>query len=193
VEAGERAVQPIKDLAPEVDLIQPMPYTAFQAIVDGTAPPGMRSYWRGEYMPELSDDAIEVFADHAPALVAAGFPLTQALFFRIGQAVKAVPEAATAFSHRDAEYMLHPICVWSDPANDDRMIAASRALCDAMRPFTTGAAYLNFSAEDRVREAFGADKYARLVALKDRYDPDNLFRLNHNIVPSQPVDEPALA
>jgi FAD/FMN-containing dehydrogenase len=193
VNAGEHAVRPIKDLAPEVDLIQPMPYTAFQAIVDATAPPGMRSYWRGEYMHELTDDAIEVFAGRAPELVAAGFPLTQALFFRIGQAVKAVPEEGTAFSHRDAEYMLHPICVWSDPADDDRMIAGSRAFCDAMRPFTTGAAYLNFSAEDRVREAFGVAKYARLVALKDRYDPDNLFRLNQNIVPSQQVGELALA
>jgi FAD/FMN-containing dehydrogenase len=170
-----------------------MPYTAFQAIVDATAPPGMRSYWRGEYMDDLTDDAIAVFADRAPEVVAAGFPLTQTLFFRIGQAVKAVPDAATAFSHRDADYMFHPICVWNDRADDERMISASRALCDAMRPFTTGAAYLNFTAEDRVREAFGADKYARLVALKDRYDPDNLFRLNQNIVPSRQVGEPALA
>jgi FAD/FMN-containing dehydrogenase len=193
VNAGQRAVQPLKDLAPEVDLIQPMPYTAFQAIVDAAAPPGMRSFWRGEYMDDLTDDAIEVFADRAPELVAAGFPLTQTLFFRIGQAIKAVPDHATAFPHRDAEYMFHPICVWNDRANDERMITASRALCDAMRPFTTGAAYLNFTAEDRVREAFGADKYARLVALKDRYDPDNLFRLNQNIVPSRQVGEPALA
>jgi FAD/FMN-containing dehydrogenase len=193
VDAGERAVQPFKDLAPEVDLIQPMPYTAFQAIVDATAPPGMRSYWRGEYMNELTDEAIEVFVDHAPELVAAGSPLTQTLFFRLGQAVKAVPAAATAFSHRNAEYMFHPICMWNDPADDERMITASRALCDTMRPFTTGAPYLNFTAEDRVREAFGADNYARLVAVKDRYDPDNLFRLNQNIVPSPPAAEPALA
>jgi FAD/FMN-containing dehydrogenase len=193
VHAGERAVQPLKNLAPEVDLIQPMPYTAFQAIVDATAPPGLRSYWRGEYMDDLTDEAIEVFANRAPELVAAGFPLTQTLFFRIGQGVKAVPDHATAFSHRDAEYMFHPICVWNDPADDERMIAASRELCNAMRPFTTGAAYLNFTAEDRVREAFGEDKYARLVALKDRYDPDNLFRLNQNIVPSQQVGEPVLA
>jgi len=190
---GERAVQPLKDLAPEVDLIQPMPYTAFQAIVDASTPPGMRSYWRGEYMNRLTDEAIEVFAAHAPELVAAGAPLTQTLFFRLGQAVKDVPDDATAFSHHDAEYMFHPICIWSDPADDERMIAASRALCAAMRPYTTGAAYLNFTAEDRVREAFGADKYARLVALKDRYDPGNLFRLNQNIQPSRHVGEPAAA
>jgi FAD/FMN-containing dehydrogenase len=193
VNEGERAVAPLKDLGPEVDLIQPMPYTAFQAIVDATAPPGMRSYWRGEYMNELTDEAIDAFTARAPDLVAAGFPLTQTLFFRLGQAVKAVSDEATAFSHRDANYMFHPICVWPDAAADDRMIAASRALCEVMRPFTTGAAYMNFTAEDRVREAFGASKYARLVALKDRYDPDNLFRLNPNIVPSQQVGQPALA
>jgi FAD/FMN-containing dehydrogenase len=135
-------------------------------------------------MNELPDEAIEVFADRAPGLVAAGVPFTQTLFFRIGQAVKAVPDDTTALSHRGAEYMFHPITMWSDRADDDRMIAGSRALCDSMRPFTTGAAYLNFTLEDRVREAFGADKYARLVALKDRYDPDNLFRLNQNIPPA---------
>jgi FAD/FMN-containing dehydrogenase len=192
-DAGARSVQPIKDLSPEVDLIQPMPYAAFQGMLDATAPPGMRSYWRGEYMNELSDEAIDVYADHAPELAASGFPLTQLLFFRIGQAVKAVPDEATPFSHRDAEYMFHPICVWSDSADDDRMIAGSRAFCDAMRPFTTGAAYLNFSLEDRVRDAFGPEKYERLVALKNRYDPENLFRLNQNIVPTQRAGEAALA
>jgi FAD/FMN-containing dehydrogenase len=190
---GARFVQPLKDLGPTVDLIQPMPYTAFQAMLDGAAPPGQRSYWRGEYMDVLTDDAIETFAQHAPGVAEAGVPLSQMLFFRIGQGVKTVPDAATAFSHRDAEYMFHPISVWSDPADDERVIAASRAFCDAMRPYTTGAAYLNFTGEDRVREAFGEEKYARLVALKDRYDPDNLFRLNQNIRPSTQTGEPALA
>ena len=73
------------------------------------------------------------------------------------------------------------------------MIAANRAFCDAIRPFSTGAAYLNFTPEDRVRDAYGEAKYARLVALKDRYDPDNLFRLNQNIKPSRQAGEPALA
>jgi FAD/FMN-containing dehydrogenase len=80
--------------------------------------------------------------------------------------------------------LFHPITVWNTPADDQRLIGASRALCDALRPFTTGGAYLNFTPEDRVREGYGEAKYARLVALKDRYDPDNLFRLNQNITPS---------
>jgi FAD/FMN-containing dehydrogenase len=120
-------------------------------------------------------------------------PLSQMIIFRIGQAIKRVPDDATAFSHRDAEYLFHPISVWDDPAHDVDVIAANREFCDAMRPHTTGAAYLNFSPEDRVRDAYGAEKYAKLVALKDKYDPDNLFRLNQNIKPSGKTGEPALA
>jgi hypothetical protein len=154
----------------------------------------MRNYWRGEYGTSLSDDAIDTFLDHAPSLVAAGFPLTQALLFRIGQGIAAVSEDESAFSHRDANYLFHPLALWPDPAKDDEMIAASRAFAEAMRPFGPGAAYLNFTPEqDRVRDAFGEAKHARLVALKDKYDPENLFRLNHNIKPSRHAGEPALA
>jgi FAD/FMN-containing dehydrogenase len=192
-EDGASSIGALKAMAPEVDLIQPMPYTAFQAMLDASAPPGQRSYWRGEYMSTLGDDAIETFATRAPEVVTAGFPFSQMIFFRIGQAVKAMPEDATAFPHRDADYMFHPITVWSDAADDELLIAGARAFCEAMRPYTTGMAYLNFTGEDRVREAFGEEKYARLVALKDRYDPDNLFRLNQNVVPSAHAGEPMLA
>jgi FAD/FMN-containing dehydrogenase len=116
------------------------------------------------------------------------------IIFRVGQGVAAVPEEATAFSHRDANYLFHPITVWAHPADDEQMIAASRAFAAAMRPFSTGASYLNFTHEaDRVRDGYGDGKYARLVALKDRYDPANLFRLNQNIRPSRPAAELALA
>jgi FAD/FMN-containing dehydrogenase len=191
---GATVVQPLKDLRPEVDLIGPMPYTAFQAMLDASAPKGWRSYWRGEYMRGLPDEAITTFVAHAPRTAGAAIPFSQVLMFRIGQGVAAMPDDATAFSHRDADYLFHPISVWNDPADDERLIAANRAFADAMRPFSTGAAYLNFTPEaDRVRDAYGDAKYARLVALKDRYDPENLFRLNQNIKPSTQASEPALA
>jgi FAD/FMN-containing dehydrogenase len=193
-EEGTRAAAPLRALSPVVDLIQPMPYTAFQAMVDPMAPKGFRSYWRGEYMSALTDEAIATFLEHAPEVTAAAAPLSQALLFRLGQGVTAVPDDAAAFSHRDAGYMFHPITMWSDPRDDERLIAAARALAERMRPFGTGGAYLNFTHEaDRVRDAYGERKYALLVALKDRYDPDNLFRLNQNIVPSAQAGEPALA
>jgi FAD/FMN-containing dehydrogenase len=184
---GRDIMQPLKDLGPAVDLIQPMPYTAFQSILDPMAPKGYRSYWRGEYVNDLSDGAIETFIRHAAELAAAAKPLSQMLIFRIGQGVAAIADGATAFSHRGANYLFHPISMWQQPTDDERLIVASRAFCEAMRPFSTGGAYLNFTPEDRVRDAYGAAKYARLVALKDRYDPDNLFRLNQNIKPTLPT------
>jgi FAD/FMN-containing dehydrogenase len=184
-EKGAEIFAPLKALAPAVDLVQPMPYTAFQAMVDPMAPKGFRSYWRGEYLPRLADDAIATVLPGARALVGSAQPLTQMVVFRIGQGVAAVADDATAFSHRDANYMLHPITMWQAAADDARLIAASRAFCDTMRPFASGGAYLNFTAEDRVRDAYGATTYARLVELKDRYDPENLFRLNQNIKPSR--------
>ncbi|HEY3189941.1 MAG TPA: FAD-binding oxidoreductase, partial [Solirubrobacteraceae bacterium] len=153
---GSKLVQPLKDLGPVVDHIAPMPYTAFQAALDPLAPWGVRSYWRGEYMRELSDAAIDTFLAHAVELTAVGAPLSQQIIFRIGQGVTAVPDDATAFSHRDANYLFHPIAVWADPADDEQMIAAGRAFAAAMRPFSTGASYLNFTPEgDRVRDAYG--------------------------------------
>ena len=158
----------------------PRPSTA----LDPPAPWGVRSYARGEYMPGFSDAAIDEFLAHAIDLAVRGAPLSQMVVFRIGQGIAAVPDEATAFSHRDARYLFHPISAWADPADDERMIAAARAFAAAMRPFATGAAYLNFTPEaDRVRDAYGDATYARLVAVKDRYDPANLFRLNQNIRP----------
>ncbi|GAA2257751.1 FAD-binding oxidoreductase [Actinomadura luteofluorescens] len=192
-ELGEEAMRPLRDLRPVVDLLAPMPYLDFQAIIDPIAPPGFRGYWRGEYMRELGDDAVDTFLSHAGGMAGRGAPMSQMVVFRIGQGVAKVPDEATAFSHRDARYLFHPISVWSDPSDDETRIAETRAFASAMRPFGTGASYLNFTAEgNRVRDAYGEEKYARLVALKDSYDPTNLFRLNQNIRPTHPA-EPALA
>src|SRR5919198_345398 len=193
-EQGAAVVQPLKALEPALDHIAPMPYIDFQAALDPTAPWGLRSYWRGEYMSQLTDAAIDTFLDGGVELIASSHPLSQMIIFRIGQGVTAVPDGATAFSHRDAGYLFHPIVGWTDPADDERLVAAGRAFAARMRPHSTGASYLNFTPEpDRVRDAYGEEKYARLVALKDRYDPGNLFRLNQNIRPSRPAAEPALA
>jgi FAD/FMN-containing dehydrogenase len=191
---GAPVVQPLKDLGPEVDLIGPMPYTEFQAILDPSAPPGYRNYWRGEYLSGLSDKAIDTFAEHAPGTTATAPPFSQMIIFRLGGGVGAIDDDATAFSHRDAGYLFHPISVWEDPAEDEKVIAANREFAAAMRPFGTGAVYLNFTREeDRVGDAYGNEKYRRLVALKDKYDPENLFRGNQNIKPSPATGEPALA
>jgi FAD/FMN-containing dehydrogenase len=161
-----------------------MPYLAFQSISDAAAQKGLRNYWRGEYLDTLSDAAIDTYVTHGLALAQASMPLGQMVLFRVGQAVSAVAEDATAFSHRSARYLFHPITIWQSPADDARLIAGTRAFCDAIKPFATGGAYLNFTPED-VRAGFGDAKYARLVALKDRYDPDNVFCSNQNITPNR--------
>jgi hypothetical protein len=190
---GTSVIQPIRDLEPAVDLFGPMPYVAFQSLIDPTAPKGYRSYWRGEYLDDLPDAAVDTFVRRGVELTAASQPFAQVIMFRVGQANAAIGEDATPIAHRRSKYMFHPITMWQQRSDDERLIAACRAFCEAMRPFTTGGAYLNFTPEDRLRDGYGAANYARLVAVKDRYDPDNLFRMNQNIKPSTGAGEPALA
>jgi FAD/FMN-containing dehydrogenase len=183
---GERILRPLKETIgpPAVDLIDRIPYTAFQAIVDPFSPKGWLNYHRGVHLAGLPDDAIDAYVEHGARV---GSPMSQMIVFRHGGAISRVPENATAASHRDAPYMWHPIAAWSDPADSEREIAWVRDSSAAMEPFASGGVYLNFEQDEgtqHVRAGYDADKFARLVALKDRYDPDNLFRINQNIPPS---------
>jgi FAD/FMN-containing dehydrogenase len=155
-----------------------MPYLAFQAMLDDLNPPGLRNYVRGEHLQGLTDEAAETFL----GLSTEGLhPLTVLILFQHGGAVSRVPDDATAFAHRGAEFMFHPICNWDDPADDERHIAWSRSASAAMEPYKTGGVYLNFMTDDAVRAGYGDAKYERLVELKRQYDPDNVFRFNQNI------------
>jgi len=183
---GERVLRPLKqDIGPPaVDLIDRIPYTAFQAIVDPLSPTGWLNYHRGEHLASLPDAAIDAYVEHGGRV---GSPMSQSVVFRHGGAIGRVPEDATAASHRTAPYMWHPIAAWSDPADTEREIRWVRDASAAIAPYATGGVYLNFEQDEgeaHVRAGYGAEKYARLVALKDRYDPENRFRINQNIAPS---------
>jgi FAD/FMN-containing dehydrogenase len=183
---GEEVLRPLKeDIGPPVvDLIDRIPYTAFQQIVDPFSPTGWLNYHRGMHLGALPDAAIDAYVAHGAEL---GSPMTQAILFRHGGAIARVPDDATAASHRAAPYMWHPIAAWQDPADSAREIAWVREGSAAMAPYGTGGVYLNFEQDEgtaHVRAGYGDEKYARLVALKDRYDPRNLFRINQNIAPS---------
>ena len=182
IDEGLRVVEPLKQIGPPaVDLVGPMPYLDMQGLLDPTAPEGWRWYNTGNHVDRLTDDAIDTLLEHAPQGLA---PLTQTIVFRHGGAVSRIPEDATAFGNRQSPYLLHPLAAWQDSADDARHIAWLRALVDDMKQHATGGVYLNFSPEGQgLVDGFGPDKYARLVALKDRYDPSNRFRFNHNIVP----------
>ena len=186
---GESVVAPLRKLGkPVADLLQPMPYTAFQALTDPFAPSGWQNYHRGLHLTGFPDAAVDTYVDYATEIARASNPNTLVIVFRHGGAVSRVPDDAMAAGHRDAVYMAHPIACWQDPAQTNMHIDWVRRYSDAMSPYRTGGVYLNFETggdEEKVRSGYGAGKYDRLVALKDKWDPDNLFRVNQNVRPSR--------
>jgi hypothetical protein len=167
-----------------------MPYTVVQTLLDPSQPPGRRNYWKAENMNELGDEAIETLIIHAAKMAS---PFSFAVLEPKGRAISRVGEDETAIGGRDAAHTLYAFSMWENPAEDDANIAWTRELMEAMEPFTTPGVSLNFTSEqneDRVKAFFGPGKYERLVALKEKYDPTNLFRLNQNIKPSQELPQP---
>ncbi|MDQ3145358.1 MAG: BBE domain-containing protein [Actinomycetota bacterium] len=185
VEEGVEALRPLREFGPPgLDMVEPMPYVAVQQLLDPPNPKGMQNYWTADFMAELPDEAVDVFVGLATAPVS---PLTQIILVPGGGALSRVDEEATAFGQRSAPFNIHYLSMWPDPADTEANIVYTRAIANAMKPWSTGRAYLNFIGDEgqgRVEAAFGPEKYARLQALKDRWDPDNLFRHNQNIAPS---------
>jgi FAD/FMN-containing dehydrogenase len=185
-EDGERVLRPLRALGrPLADLVAPMPYTAFQTMFDAGYPPGQQNYWKSSYLDDISDEAIDVALDGARRMTSA---LSSFYFQPMGGAIaRSTPDEA-AFGHRDADFDFNILSVWSDPAESDEHVAWTRALWEAMQPFASGGVYVNNLGDegpDRVRAAYAPAVYDRLVSLKDRYDPDNVFRMNQNIPPSR--------
>jgi FAD/FMN-containing dehydrogenase len=180
---GERLVEPFRALGPEADLVGPVAYADFQCSIDD--PPGHRNWWTAEYLHEVTDEAIDVI--HAHALRTPTPAPAQSFIVPWGGAVARVGEDQTPLTQRDATWVVHPFALWADPADDAAVIGWARGFRDAVRPFASGGTYLNFigdEGEDRVRAAFGEQKYRRLTAIKARYDPGNVFRGNQNIKPA---------
>jgi FAD/FMN-containing dehydrogenase/pimeloyl-ACP methyl ester carboxylesterase len=185
LEQGEQALRPLREFGPPaIDMVGPMPYVAIQQLIDHGYPAGMRNHWTGDFLAELPGEAIEVLCRFH---LSKPSPLTQILMLPGGGASARVPDGTMAIGQRRAPFNIHITSLWTDRADDDANIAWTRELSAAMKPFTTGRVYVNFigdEGEDRVVAAFGREGYARLQALKDRYDPDNLFRSNQNVKPS---------
>jgi FAD/FMN-containing dehydrogenase len=152
-------------------------------MIDGSVGSGMYNHWGGDFLADLPDDAIDVLCS---ASSAAPSPLTQILVLPGGGQIARVADDAMAIGPRLAPWNTHLLTVWADPADAQRNLDWLRALQAQTAPYTTGRAWLNFlgeEGEDRVRSAVGERKYERLQAIKDRYDPGNLFHLNQNIRP----------
>jgi FAD/FMN-containing dehydrogenase len=182
---GAEVVRPLKQFGrPIVDLIEPKPYTALQSMFDPLVPHGWHRYWKSVELPPLTDAAIDTLVEHAPAVTS---PRSYCIVFQLGGALARVREDETAFSQRTAAHNVNVNAVWTDDDPDgDRHVAWARDVFDAMQPHAGGRVYVNFLGEeggDRVRQAYGARTYERLVELKRAYDPTNFFRLNQNIEP----------
>ncbi|MEZ4868582.1 MAG: FAD-binding oxidoreductase [Caldilineaceae bacterium] len=183
---GEAAVRPLRTLGDAVvDLIVPKPYVVHQAMLDATQPHGRCYYWKSEYLPDLSDGVIDTAIEHAEQLTS---PFSLIGFFQLGGAIRDVAAQAAAYGRRDAGYALNIACSWQDPHEADKHIAWTRQLWRAMQPYSTGGGYINFLSQDddntRVQGALGGPNYARLVAVKNQYDPTNFFHMNQNIKPT---------
>jgi FAD/FMN-containing dehydrogenase len=185
LEDAEDAVRPMVEFGPPaMAMVQELPYTALQMMLVDAYPKGMPGYFKAELMDELTDEAIDTLVEMTAEPTS---PLAQILIQPLGGAISDVPAGETPLPFRDAKWVYHALTIWTpELAPHETHIDWTKALANAMAPHTRPGVYLNFVAvedTERVRSSYGPS-YDRLVAVKDRYDPTNLFRLNQNIPPS---------
>jgi FAD/FMN-containing dehydrogenase len=183
VEAGQRAAAPVLQFGdPIASALGPSPYAGFQQAFDPLLAPGGRNYWKSNNFSTLSDAALDLMIASAAKLPG---PECEIFVAQLGGAMARVPPKATAFVGRDARYIMNVHGRWSDARDDERVRAWARQVFADAAPHATGGGYVNFLTEDeaeRVAASYGAN-HSRLQAVKQRYDPNNLFRMNLNIAP----------
>jgi FAD/FMN-containing dehydrogenase len=187
--SGNRALEPLRALGqPIVEMIGMQPYAAWQTAFDPLLAPGACNYWKSHNFVELSDGLFDTITTQAARL-----PTSECEIFigQLGGAINRVAVDATAYPHRNTKFAMNVHTRWREASDERRSIDWARQLFAETAPHATGGVYVNFMPEDeidRISSAYGTN-YARLVALKAKYDPDNLFRLNQNVQP--PAQRPA--
>jgi hypothetical protein len=172
--------------------VGPLPHPALQSMFDPLLPPGLQWYWRADFINELPDEAIAAHRRFGEALPTM---LSQMHMYPINGAAARIGNKDTAWSYRNATYAMVIVGVDPDPANKDKIISWTKQYWEAIHPYSAGGAYVNFmmdEGEDRVKATYG-DNYEKLVAIKNKYDPDNLFRTNQNIKPNMKKTEAVVA
>jgi Berberine and berberine like len=189
IEEGERAVEALRGFgSPLIDLVGPKPYVDHQRSIDDTVPHGWNYYWKATNLDAISEEVIDVIVDH---IYRANSPRTYAAMFHMEGAVARVPNDATAYAGRDMPHNIIIDAVWL-PEQADEIGAVemewARAFFGALEPQRAKSVYVNFlDADDdtsRIREAYGDHTYRRLAEVKAKFDPDNVFHHNKNIIPS---------
>jgi hypothetical protein len=178
-------LEPLREFRPPAfEFFAPMPFPILQTMFDGLYPPGLQWYWKADFVKELSDEAIALHIKHGSQLPS--LHSTMHLYPINGVAHKA-KDGDTPWSHRDATWSEVIVGVDPDPVNTNHITAWARSYWEALHPYSTGAAYVNFmmdgEGEDRIRATYG-NSYERLARIKAKYDPDNFFRVNQNIRPA---------
>ena len=180
---AEADLAPLRQFGPPLlDLVEPMPYPVVNTMLDDGFPKGALNYWKSAFFTELSDAAVQTMVD---AFEAAPSIMTSMVIEHFHGAVCRVDPTATAFPFREPGFSLVLAGQWSDPADTDANVTWVRDTFVALEPYTAPRVYVNYLADDesaRIANAYGPN-FDRLVEIKRRFDPDNLFRLNHNIDP----------
>ena len=182
-EKGERALEPIREIAPTVaEFVDTMPYAAINGLFDALVPPGLQHYWKANFVTELTDKAIQAHVEHGPKVPVVNSTVH---IYPINGAVHDVAPDGTAFAYREANFATVIAGMWPDPADNEANIAWVRSYYEATAPESEEGGYINFmSGDDQERiKANYRGNYDRLVDVKRKYDPDNLFHLNQNIRP----------
>lgn len=182
---GRQVLAPLKEYGfPVGDILIPKPFVIHQATLDKTQSKGNLYYWKSEYFVALTNEIISALSRQAGNISS---PHSVIALFQVGGAINQVAEDETAYSYRDAGFVLNINAQWTDKGESTRHIGWARECWHSILPYSMGGGYTNFASqdedEDRVQSAYGAEKYERLVALKTYHDPDNFFRLNQNIKP----------
>jgi FAD/FMN-containing dehydrogenase len=183
-ERATAAYEPLRRFPVLFDGVARRSYVESQQLYDLGSPWGQRNHWKSNGFRELSDEAVQLLLE---AFGSAASPLSQVALEHLHGQVHRSPWGANAVSFEDSKFNLLVNAKWLDSGEDEANVAWARGAFAALQPHMAGGAYVNYlvdEPEERVRAAYGAATYDRLVALKDRYDPDNFFRLNQNIVPS---------
>ncbi|MEU8825630.1 FAD-binding oxidoreductase [Streptomyces sp. NPDC048636] len=181
---------PLLRLGHDAEMITELPYADLQCMLDD--PPGYRNYWSAEYLDAFPDAAVNLFCARATDMVVPS-PSQHVLFPQGGAVARGAVDCPLPW--RRSPWIVHPFGLWEDPADDDRVRRWVRAMREDVQPWSSGAVYLNFigaEGEERVIAGFGPENYQRLAEVKARYDPDNVFRFNHNVKP-RPAGQQATA
>ncbi|HOZ97162.1 MAG TPA: FAD-binding protein [Niabella sp.] len=183
LENAEEVFKPIRaKKTPSLDFVGPIPVPALQTLFDGLFPPGLLWYWKGDFVKDINEEAIAIHSKYAKEFPT---PFSAMHMYMVNGKASHVGKDETAWNFRDANYSMVIVGIDDNPEGKEKIIAWGKDYWNALHPYSCGAAYVNFlmeEGEERIKATYG-DHYEKLVAIKSKYDPDNLFRVNQNIKP----------